>query len=114
VAGSDNNSGALDTTYSEKSFFVNLIGNMTAITSPSLKDGFRCQTDAGTATVQINKNGAGAGSLSGTLACTTAMGANTPGAWSSTAIALDDVLDFSITATSGAKRVTVCIGTTVP
>jgi hypothetical protein len=107
VAGADNNATALDNTFSQKSFFANMIGPITAVTN-----GLRCQTDAGTATIQINKNGGAAGTLSNTLACTTSWGANT-GTFNSTSIALNDVLDFSITATSGAKRVTACIAVTV-
>jgi hypothetical protein len=108
VAGSDNG-GTLDTTYSQKSFFFNLIGNMTPLPGSA---GLTCQTNAGTATIQINKNGGAAGSLSPTLACTTAFNENTPGSWPYT-IGANDELDFSIIATSGANRITVCIGATV-
>ncbi len=113
MAGSDNNSVTLDGTFSQKSFFVNMIGAMTAVTTPGLSNGFRCQTDAGTATVQINKNGT-TGNLSGTLVCTTSMGANLPTGWTTPTIDLNEVLDFRITAFDGtAKRVTVCIATMV-
>jgi hypothetical protein len=107
VAGADNNSTALDTTFSQKSFFANMVGPMTAVAT-----GLRCQTDAGTATIQINKNGGAAGTLSNALNCTTSWGANA-GSFNATSIALNDVLDFSITATSGAKRVTACLSATV-
>jgi hypothetical protein len=107
VAGADNNTSALDNTFSQKSFFANMIGPMTAVAG-----GLRCQTDAGTATVQINKNSGAAGSLSNTLACTTTWGANS-GSFNVSSIAVNDVLDFSITATTGAKRVTVCLSATV-
>ncbi len=111
VAGSES-SGAptLATTDGEKSFFYNLTGAMTALTG---KPGLTCQTNAGTATIQINKNGGVAGTLSPTLACTTGFGANTPASWPVSAIAANDALDFSITAVSGATRITVCIGATV-
>ena len=107
VAGADNNTTALDTTFSQKSYFANMVGAMTAVAT-----GLRCQTDAGTATIQINKNGGAAGSLSNTLACTTSWGANS-GSFAVSSIALNDVLDFNITTTSGAKRVTACLSVTV-
>ena len=105
VAGADNNATALDTTFSQKSFFANLIGPMTAVN-------LRCQTDAGTATIQINKNGGAAGTLSNTLTCTTTFGANA-GSFNVPSIALNDALDLSITTTTGAKRVTACLSATV-
>ncbi len=105
VAGSEaTGSPTLDASYSQKNFFYNLIGAMTPIK-------LACQTNAGTATVQVNKNG-GSGNLSNTLSCSSTW-SNTGTFVSSPTIALNEVLDFALTIPSGATRVTVCLAATV-
>jgi len=101
VAGADNNTSALDTTYTQKSFFNNLVGNMTVTAA-------KCQVDAGSVTMNVQKNNL-ASAITSSVACTT-----TPGTWqnltlSGTTLALGDSLDLSITAASTAKRLTVCV-----
>jgi hypothetical protein len=108
VAGADNNTTALDSTFSQKSFFDNLIGTMTITAA-------RCQVDAGSATLQVFKNNLGTAITSAATACT-----STPGSAFQTltlngtpSLALNDTLDLSITAATTAKRLTVCVAGTV-
>ncbi len=105
VAGSDGNTSALDTTFSQKSFFNNLIGAMT-ITSAT------CQVDAGSVTMNVQKNNL-ASAITTNVGCT-----STPGTWqaltvSGSSLALGDSLDLSITGVPTAKRLTVCVAGTV-
>jgi hypothetical protein len=105
VAGSDNGT-ALDTTYSQKGFFNNMIGAMTVTAA-------KCQVDvAGSVTMSVMKNN-NATAVTTSVACT-----SVPGSWqtltvSSSALALGDELDLSITAASTSKRLTVCVAGTV-
>jgi hypothetical protein len=108
IAGSDNNSAPIDTTYSQKSFFNNMIGSMT-VTAAS------CQVDAGSATLQVFKNNLGTAITGAATACNSTPGSpfqalslsGTP------SLSLTDTLDLSITAASTAKRLTVCVAGTV-
>jgi trimeric autotransporter adhesin len=106
VAGADNASGSvLTTSDTQKSFFNNLIGNMT-ITSA------KCQVDAGSVTMNVQKNNL-ASAVTTSVACN-----STPGTWqpltvSGTSLALGDSLDLSISAVTTARRLTVCVAGTV-
>ena len=105
VAGADNNSSALDTSFSQKSYFNNLIGAMT-VTSAT------CQVDAGSVTMAVQKNNT-ATAITASVLCNTG-----PGSWqalsiSTSSLALNDSLDLNITAASTAKRLTVCVAGTV-
>jgi hypothetical protein len=105
IAGSDGNSTGMDTTYSQKSYFLNMIGAMT-VTSAS------CQVDAGSVTMNVQKNN-GASAVTSSTPCTQG-----PGGWqtltvSGSALNLSDSLDLSITAVTTTKRLTVCVAGTV-
>jgi hypothetical protein len=106
IAGSDNG-GTLDTSYSQKSFFYNMIGAMTIT-------GARCQVDGATsATIQVFKNNLGTAITASTV-CSTAPPSWTTPTLSSTALAVNESLDLSITAVSGTPhRLTVCLAATV-
>ena len=97
----------LDTSYSQKSFFNNMIGDMTIT-------GAKCQVDAATsATVVVYKNNLGTAMTTST-ACSAAPGSWTTLPVSTSALALTDSLDLSITAVSGTPhRLTVCLSATV-
>jgi hypothetical protein len=108
VAGADNNTSALDNTYTQKSYFDNLIGAMTITAA-------RCQVDAGSATLQVFKNNLGTAITGAATACT-----STPGSAFQTlslngtpSLALNETLDLSITTATTAKRLTVCVAGTV-
>jgi hypothetical protein len=108
VAGGDNNTTALDTTFSQKGYFLNMIGAMTITAA-------RCQVDSGAATLVVNKN------VSGTItAVTNSTSCSTASGWQTLTLngtpslaALTDQLDLSITGTPTAKRLTVCAAGTV-
>ena len=104
VAGADNTTTApvLTTNDSQNSFFFNLIGTMTATS-------IWCQTNLGTATVQLQQ---GATLLNSTaMTCSTA---GVTGTLSSTAIAANASLNFIITANPAtATRITACVAATV-
>jgi hypothetical protein len=106
VAGADNPTApVLTANDTQKSYFNNLISAMT-ITSAT------CQVDAGSVTMNIQKNNL-ASAITSSVACT-----STPGTWQSltvsgSSLALGDSLDLSITAATTAKRLTVCVAGTV-
>jgi len=106
VAGADNSTGAaLTTNDTQKSFFNNMIGNMTITAA-------KCQVDAGSVTMNVQKNNL-VSAVTTSVACT-----STPGTWQSltvsgSSLALGDSLDLSITAATTAKRLTVCVAGTV-
>jgi hypothetical protein len=104
VAGSDNGA-ALDTTYSQKSFFVNMIGAMTATS-------WSCQTNTGTASVTLNRNGSTGNFATTITTCGTTL--TTSGTFGTTTLALNDTVDFLINSvTSSPARITVCFAAKV-
>ena len=107
IAGTDNttNSPVLTTNDSQKSFFVNMIGALTATS-------WSCQTNTGTASITLNQNG-GSGNFSATMAsCGTTLATN--GTFSAAALAANSTVDFLINSVTGTPtRVTVCFAGTV-
>jgi hypothetical protein len=107
VAGADNNTTALDSTFSQKGYFLNMIGNMTITAA-------KCQVDAGMAAMVVNKN------TSGSITAVTSSTCNTASGWQALSLSGTptltvniDQLDLSITGTPTAKRLTVCVAGTV-
>jgi hypothetical protein len=107
IAGSDNTTTAsvLTTNDSQKSFFMNLIGAMTATT-------WSCQTNTGTVNVALNRNGATGNFSAANSACSTT---TTTGTFVTSTLAANDTVDFLINSiVSGSPtRITVCFAGTV-
>jgi hypothetical protein len=108
VAGADNNTSALDPTFSQKGYFLNMIGAITVTAA-------RCQVDSGTATLVVNKDVSGTiTAVTNSVACNTSFGWQTLTLNSTPSLAANtDQLDLSITGTPTAKRLTICVAGTV-
>ncbi len=110
VAGADNNTTPLDTTFSQKGYFLDMIGNMTITAA-------KCQIDAGTsATMVVNKNTSGTiTAVTQSTACSATSGWTTATLSGTPTLSVNvDQLDLSITAISGTvHRLTVCVAGTV-
>jgi hypothetical protein len=106
IAGSDNTTTAsvLTTSDSQKSFFVNMIGLMTATS-------WSCQTNSGTANVALTQNGGTA--FATAMACGPTVATN--GVFTSSPLAANATVDFLINSiVSGSPtRITVCFAGTV-
>jgi len=110
VAGSDNGA-TLDTTYSQRSYFSNMIGAM-------IVTNYRCQVDAGSVTATVNKTASGGSTQTAIFSgITCSANPTTSPYWNtgtaSVALGLNDSLDLSITAASTSKRLTMCVTGTV-
>ena len=107
IAGSDNtgNQPVLTTSDSQKTFFINLIGAMTATT-------WSCQTNTGVVSVTLNRNGLTGNFSSTNATCGTTV---TTGTFSTPGLALSDTVDFLINSiVSGSPtRITITFAGTV-
>jgi hypothetical protein len=111
VAGADNPTApVLSANDSQKSYFLDMIGNITITAA-------KCQIDAGTsATMVVNKNNSGTiTAVTQSTACSATSGWTTANLSGTPTLSVNvDQLDLSITAISGTvHRLTVCVAGTV-